>query len=245
MNKADTTRLIGYIVLAYPNADKYKDEEQVRATVSLWARIFADDDPAIVALAVDKHISTSKWPPSVAEIKENMAEITNPDIIPPDIAWAAVADQLYASHGGSLYGGSAQLYRMFPADIARVVESIGWDTLYELNRGSYAGNKDGMDRVAFMDLYKPAYERARQNAMLPRMVRAGIQRAQGRLTDGSLKMLDEAKQRRTEQDVTYDSFDALRKINRTDRYNELARFRGLPEKPPELPEPHEMEDDNT
>ena len=240
MTKADTARVIGYIVLAYPNADKYKDDEQVKATVNLWARIFKDDDPALVALAVDKHISTSKWPPSVAEIREIMAEVTSPDLIPPDMAWETVADVLY-SQNDSIWG---DLYHIFPPLIARVVESIGWRTLYELHRGSYAGNKDGMDRVAFMDLYKPAYERARQTAMLTPTLRDGIGRVQAAITDGSGEKLADTRTKRIEREAQYSRLDVLRKINEIEAYNSLARARGLPEKqvPPELPEPNEMED---
>ena len=96
MTKKETISLFGILIAAYPNFDKFKDDSQVEGMVNMWASLFADDDSKIVGLAVKKHIMTSKWPPSIAEIREIMADITHPDLIPPDQAWAAVSDLLYA-----------------------------------------------------------------------------------------------------------------------------------------------------
>ena len=86
MTKADAAKLVAIVVTAYPNYDKFRDEAAVTATVNLWATIFQADDGRIVALALNKHIATSKWPPSVAEIRELMLEIQHPELIPPEQA---------------------------------------------------------------------------------------------------------------------------------------------------------------
>lgn len=201
MTKKQTIELFAIFVAAYPNFDKFKDEDQVAGMVNVWANIFADDDAAIVGMAAKKHIATNKWPPSIAEIRDIMADITHPDLVPPDLAWSAVADLLYAHHSY----GPRDLYAALPPLVARVVESISWHTLYELHRGSYAGNRDGLDRVAFMDLYKPAYDRARAEACCPASLNANIQNASRRLSDGGMKLLGEATAARKKQDEFYRS----------------------------------------
>ena len=111
MTKADAAKLVAIVVTAYPNYDKFKDEAAVTATVSLWATMFQADDGRIVALALNKHIATSKWPPSVAEIRELMLELQHPELIPPEQAWLAVSDLLYTSgeyNYGDLYGRLTQ-----------------------------------------------------------------------------------------------------------------------------------------
>ena len=60
MTKADAARLVAIVVTAYPNYDKFRDAEAVKATVSLWAMMFAHDEGGLVGLAVQKHIATSK-----------------------------------------------------------------------------------------------------------------------------------------------------------------------------------------
>ena len=200
MTKKETISLFGILIAAYPNFDKFKDDTQVEGMVNMWASLFADDDSKIVGLAVKKHIMTSKWPPSIAEIREIMVDITHPDLIPPDQAWAAVSDLLYAV--GEYNNGDA--HRNLPPLIAQTVDAIGWHTLYQLYRGSYGGNKDGMDRVAFMDLYRPAYERARQDACCSTSLLGTINTVKQQLTTGGVAQLAAARTRREEKELEYD-----------------------------------------
>lgn len=196
MTKKETISLFGILIAAYPNFDKFKDDNQVEGMVNMWASLFADDDSTIVSLAVKKHIMTNKWPPSIAEIREIMADITHPDLIPPDQAWAAVTDLLYTI--GEHNHGDA--HRRLPSLIAQTVDAIGWNTLYQLHRGSYGGNKDGLDRVAFMDLYRPAYERARQDACCSTSLLGNINTVKQQLTTGGAAQLVEARTRREEKE---------------------------------------------
>lgn len=227
MTRQEAAGLVGIMIRAYPNSDKYTTKEAVNETVNLWATLFSDDDSAIVGLAVKKHIMTSKWPPSVAEIREIMADITHPDLIPPDQAWAAVADLLYAE---SEYSSSP--HRRLPPLIAQTVDAIGgWSTLYNLHCGHHRGNKDGMDRVAFMDLYRPAYERARADACCSTSLLGSITTIRQQLTTGGIAQLEAAKQRRKEQE---------------DFYKELTMraFRTALEQPDEVPAlPETIEED--
>ena len=91
MTREETIKVIGIITTAYPNFDKFRDEKHIRSMVAIWADMFSEDDAGLVALAVKEHISTSKWPPSIAEIREIMTRIAHPDIIPPDEAWEVVS----------------------------------------------------------------------------------------------------------------------------------------------------------
>ena len=99
--------------------------------------------------------------------------------------------------------------------IERVVETIGWGHLKELSRGSYAGNKDGLDRVAFMDLYKPAYERALQAATLPAALSATINKVRQLHPETDTFLLEAQNIRRQEDEKWerimrrgYESLDA-------------------------------------
>ncbi len=222
MTKKDTIQLFAVLIQAYPNFDKFQSDEQIELMVEAWAQLFADDDSRIVGLAVKKHIMTSKWPPSIAEIREIMTDITHPDLIPPDQAWAAVADLLY-SVGEHNYNDA---HRQLPALIADTVDAIGWHALYQLHCGSYRGNKDGMDRVAFMDLYKPAYERERQRASCPASLQAGIDGVRAQLSTGGIKQLEAAREGRRVKEEYY---------HRWDRISSFQALEALEERPA-LPE---------
>ena len=199
MTKADAAKLVAIVITAYPNYDKFKDEAAVTATVSLWATMFQSDDGKIVALALNKHIATSKWPPSVAEIREIMLEMQHPELIPPDTAWQAVSDLLY-SVGEYNYG---DINRQLPPLIARAVESIGWTNLWEMHRGCYVGGKPGMDRVAFIQQYGPMYEREKQRAMTPAAITAAIDSTAAVLPDKGRHLLADREQDRRDKEEQY------------------------------------------
>jgi len=195
MTEQDTIKAVTLIFMSYPAADKFKDENSIKGMVSVWKTMFKDDDAQLVMASIQKHIAVNKWPPSIAEIREQMVSITRPDIIPPDIAWSMVSDVM------SVKGEYCHfdLYRVLPEMIARVVETIGWSKLYDLHRGSVRGNKDGMDRVAFMELYKPAYEREREKAMLPQMLSNEIENRKYVAGGNTLKMIEDIRKQREEK----------------------------------------------
>ena len=192
MTKADAARLIAVMIKAYPNSDKYKEAEDVKATVNLWATVFASDPAEIVELAMMKHIQISKWPPSIAEIRENMMEIQHPDLIAPDEAWLAVTDLMFSR------GEYADITSLLPPLVARAVDSIGYSAIWNMKR-----YRPGMERTAFMDIYKPLYERERQHMQLAPDTRQRIDSAAAALSDGSRLKLEAAQEAREEKEAFY------------------------------------------
>lgn len=164
ITKADTARLIGIIITAYPNIDKYSSEI-IEAMTNTWALMFADDDCKLVTAAVMKHIATSKWAPSIAEIRSIMVDIQRPDILPPDVAWGMISDYMYAERASPLH---SNFNIDFPPLVKRAVEIVGYSTLKELSHGVYRNYREGADKQAFMEIYVPMYERERQAAQLPK-----------------------------------------------------------------------------
>ena len=174
MTLADTARLIGIIAVAYPNVDKYS-EDYITAMTNFWAMVFANDDTNLVFSAVMKHISTSKWIPSIADIRSIMVDIQRPDLVPPDVAWGMVSDYIYAKE----YEMFQSVYAEFPPIVNRAVEIVGFGNLQKLSRGHYGNSREGADRQAFMEVYVPMYERERQKAQIP-------QKEQEKLTEHAL-----------------------------------------------------------
>ncbi len=215
MTKADTAKLIAVIVMAYPNFDKFKSDDHIEAMVNAWADIFKDDSGGLVGLAVKKHISISRFPPSIAEIREIMAEITNPDIIPPDEAWIAVSDMLYADSWGDSWKSN------LPKLVVRACEAIGWQQLKEMRREAYTGGRPGFERVAFMDIYKPLYERAMRNAMLSDSIRSGIEKAALSCSTGERKLLETAQEARREKEDYYNGFFKRSRFRELEQSDEL------------------------
>lgn len=202
MTKQEVVEAVTLIVMSYPAS--FKDETVVQAMVEVWYKMFKDDNPKLVSLAVQKHISTNKWPPSIAEVREQMVSLQRPDILPPDIAWAMVSDRIYGD-GSHLY----DIEDVFPPLIAQVIETIGWSSLCDMSHGQYAGYYNGQDKQAFMELYKPAYERERERAMLPQGLRSDVEKAERIIGKDTQKYLDSARESRKKQEALFDTFLGL------------------------------------
>jgi hypothetical protein len=192
MTRSDAIKLVGLIVTAYPNSDKFSASKAIDNTVNIWFEFFEDDDAAIVAMALKKHISTCKFPPNIADIKEIMLDIYVPDIIPLDEAWAVVALHIDNS---SEYEGLTEPERIFPAAIAKSIKAVGYRNLRDLRRRRYghSGKKTGLDRIAFLQAYEPEYERERKNAMLPANLRLAIKHTQAALSGQSRRLLEQTR----------------------------------------------------
>lgn len=199
MNRKDAAQLVAIVVTAYPNFDKFKDADSVKATVNLWAMMFEDVEAGLVALAVKKHIATNKWPPSVAELREILLEVAHPDLIQPDKAWLAVSDLLYSA--GEFNHGD--LNQQLPPLVARAVEAIGWSNLWEMHRSCYRGGKPGMDRVAFIQQYTPMYEREKAKSMTPEALTAQIESVAASLPDNGQKLIGEREKERRKKEQQY------------------------------------------
>lgn len=197
MTKEETIKLIGIITMAYPNFDKFRDEKHIRSMVSVWADMFSEDDAGLVALAVKEHISTSKWPPSIAEIRELMTRIANPDIIPPGEAWEVVSKYL------SVVGEYCHrdYHRELPKAIADTIDAIGYGQLYAMHvayaRGS--SSKAGFDRVAFTQIYEEKVEQQRRQAMLPPALRQKMEAISAARSDGSRLLIESVNKQYQDQ----------------------------------------------
>ena len=69
MTKKEALQILAILKAAYPSSFNGTKEE-LSGTVSVWALQFADMPADIVLMAVHKLISTSKFPPAIAEVKK-------------------------------------------------------------------------------------------------------------------------------------------------------------------------------
>lgn len=75
MTFEESVKLLALIKLAYPNSYKDIDKDTQLATVNLWQRAFANVPFAVVELGLDHFVKGSKFPPTIAEICEELKGI--------------------------------------------------------------------------------------------------------------------------------------------------------------------------
>lgn len=75
MNKQEATQLLAMIKVAYPTAYKDMDVATKKATVNMWAGSFPDVPYPIMEQAFNHYRMASKFPPTVAEMVEELRQI--------------------------------------------------------------------------------------------------------------------------------------------------------------------------
>ena len=76
MIKSDIATIIGILKTAYPQY--YKDRNSIIDTTNLWYEMFENDDINLIKIVVKNYItnSTSGFPPTIGEIKNELYKLT-------------------------------------------------------------------------------------------------------------------------------------------------------------------------
>ena len=77
MNKKEAVKLLALIKVAYPTAYRDMDEQSKMATVNMWQMSFPDVPFIIMERAFNHFRMVSKFPPTVAEMVEELKGIYN------------------------------------------------------------------------------------------------------------------------------------------------------------------------
>lgn len=75
MTKGEAAKILAILKAAYPNFYKDMTAEEAQGTVSVWSMQFASHSADIVLMALNKAISASKFPPSIAEVKSKFTSL--------------------------------------------------------------------------------------------------------------------------------------------------------------------------
>lgn len=77
MNKQEAVKLLALIKVAYPTAYRDMDDASKKATVNMWQMSFADVPYPIMEQAFSHFRMVSKFPPTVAEMVDELKNIHN------------------------------------------------------------------------------------------------------------------------------------------------------------------------
>lgn len=75
MTKKEAVQILAILKAAYPSSYNGMTKEEASGTVTVWSMQFADMPVDIVMMAIHKLISTSKFPPTVADVKDKICGI--------------------------------------------------------------------------------------------------------------------------------------------------------------------------
>lgn len=102
MNRDEIVAILGTLKTAYPRFYAEMSKQEMFNTIDLWTEMFSHENPALVVAAVKNLINTFKWPPTIADVKDEMYKLTTTEEESPMDLWnlikKAVRNSAYNSY---------------------------------------------------------------------------------------------------------------------------------------------------
>lgn len=121
MNRKEVINLLGIAAANFPNMQN----KDFKPTAVLWEKSLSDIPYDVAEKAVIKVLSTSKFFPTLAEIREAAADLTRPRTMDAMEAWGLINTAIRK------YGSYRQKegLQSLPDDVRRMAERFGWREL--------------------------------------------------------------------------------------------------------------------
>jgi hypothetical protein len=165
MTVAEVAKMLTLMASAWPTFEPSDDK------VRLWHELFCDIPYKVAMTAVKKLMLSSKFPPTIAELRKEVLAVTIPaeDRITPAEAWGMVV------HAIRDYGSYREVDALasLPEVVARVVRYIGWRELCLCD-------EPDIIRAQFMRMFDQVAAKERDRKLLP----SGLQEQISKLSAG-------------------------------------------------------------
>lgn len=133
MTNKDAVALVGMLFAAYPRF------EAPKATIQLYQQFLTDLDVNIAKAAIVKHITTSKYFPTIAEVRDAVISLTNTVPCAAD-AWSEALKQISVV-------GTSGIPKFSHQAVQKAVKAIGW-------RNICMSEEIGVERAHFLKIYE-------------------------------------------------------------------------------------------
>ena len=177
--KRDFAQIVMALQTYYPRENLLPTE----ASIDLWFRALCDIDARVLAAALNKWVMTQKWPPTIAELREQAQAITEGELPSWGKAWETVQDAVHC-HG--YYEYNAAVADM-DAITRAVVDFIGWQNI------CLSTNHEAT-RANFRDLYEREAKRRKEERNIPEAVKTVIANIQRMLQQKEQEKIESGKE---------------------------------------------------
>lgn len=157
MNREQIIAILKVLKTAYPKFYSDMSKDDMLNTIDLWTEMFAHENPQLVVAAVKNLINTFKWPPTIADIKEEMHKLTETETETPIEIW----NKIKRAIGRSIYY-SYEEFQKLPEIAQKFVGSPG-------QLKEWASDIDYIDSVVkgqFLKQYEILIKREKENKMM-------------------------------------------------------------------------------
>lgn len=155
MNKKEFMVISTALIAAYPNSKIMGDI----ASLEFWYKMLQDIDYQVAENAAMEYISTSVYPPSIAEIRRLCVERCNKPVLPFEEAWGTVQKAIHTYGWNNPDGAYAAMDDM----AASIVKNLGWNQICH-------GENPEANRANFRMAYEEKVKQLQTSRQIPKFV---------------------------------------------------------------------------
>lgn len=152
----ERTDIIKLVRICSANYRRWPEEGKEDDLITLWEMMLADMDLSVAQKAIQYHMSKSVYPPTVADIRDAAAKVTQPRTLDAIEAWDMITSAIRRFGFYRQEEGLASL----PADVAAMARRFTWREL------CYSENIDTM-RAQFRMAWETQAKRMQEQNVLP------------------------------------------------------------------------------
>lgn len=167
MKRTEVIKLIGICSANYKNWPE-PNPEKFEMLVTLWTKMLGDVEYFIAEAAVEKFLAESVYPPTIADIRTRIADIT---VIKEKTAIEGWDDVKTAIRKFGWYNEAGAMQSLGGVT-HKVVASIGFKTLC-------MSENEMADRAHFLKVYDTLAAREREDALMLNSTRIAMERLHG------------------------------------------------------------------
>lgn len=157
MNEKIIKQALAKLKYTYPSSFKDYTQEDVQFMIKMWCDDFKNDNPEIFTTAIERLRMKNKYCPSIAEIKQEIALISNPTLqLKADEEWEKVR---MAIRRYGYYRSDEAMKTLNPVTASVIRMLGGWETICQSSNGDWL-------RKNFMELFDTKVDNYEEAALL-------------------------------------------------------------------------------
>lgn len=162
MTREETKAIMAILRAGYPNFYRNMTREDATNAINLWATIFENEPAQIVTEAVKSLMCSLKFPPTIADVKEKIELLTQPEQLTEMEAWNLVKKAMNTSD-------FVKSFQELPPTIRRIVGSVS-----QLKEWAYTEGDISVISSNFMRSYRARAAHEHELARLPQSAKEMI-----------------------------------------------------------------------
>ena len=171
MTREETIGILSILKASYPNFYKELTKKDAETTINLYAEMFSNTEANLVATAIKELIQHQSYPPTIADIKNKIYELTNLDELNSSDLWEIFKKTIQSGYYGDRteFDALPEAIKAYLGNNPRRINEIGMmesNTLNTVEKGIFMRQIEAIkDRVKSQKMMLPETRKYLNNVL--------------------------------------------------------------------------------